>query len=254
MESAENLPSFFCNPSVTQFFRKKIPMALGTSFCLFLASCASANLEMQDASFTGEQFTGNKMAVASIVDRENCGIRSQQAETILNSLASEIKKKRTRSSIVGPGEFKRIAGSGSSLDNVSSSRKSRALKKGVRYLLTVEINSNNISTNVSERIDETTETIYDEHGHAVGCVVVDTDYVTTSSTRRVLSAKYKIYDLELKKTVWVSNVQHSLSNSNSRENGFSYPPPPPFPPPPEVNRVFKGMSSAAIRKLPRRGF
>lgn len=218
----------------------------------FLVSCATARIEQADAHFTGPAIETERMAIGPVVQVGGESIATHDAETIRNELGSAIAKKRgfIRVQAVETPTLIRLD-NGSAERALSSSYRASLLKKGIRFVLLTEVTGNRIGYDIDQSCEEETEEVYDRCGKLLGHRVIRTDYTTRSKTTRNLEARFKVFDLQVDRSVWVTRSDYANTATNQLESCHCYPPAPPYPAPPRVAGMCHPLAKAAVRKLPR---
>lgn len=218
----------------------------------FLISCATARIEQADAHFTGTAIETERMAIGPVVQVGGEKIATHDAEIIRNELRSVIGKKRgyIRVQAVETPTLIRLD-NGSAEKALSNSYRSSLLKKGIRFVLLTEVTGNRIGYDIDQSCEEETEEIYDKCGKLVGHRVIRRDFTTKSKTTRNIEARFKVFDLQVDRSVWVTRSDYCNTATNQLESCHCYPPAPPYPAPPRLAGMCHPLAKAAIRKLPR---
>lgn len=228
---------------------------------LWLSGCASARLEYADAKHAATGFKTGQIAIVGVLQRSGIPqLSTSERKIVAADFERAIGKRRKKVDVIGPervrsqiGNPKLQTGSGSNLlQRALSSRQITRLKEaGSTYALLIEVCENKTWCDVDESCDTDTEEIRDKEGNVIHCITTTT-YTTSSEAHRKITARYSLYELASGKNVWAVSSNHRELHSRSRSSDCHYPPPPPFPSSPTAADVMKNMSSAAIRKLPRR--
>jgi hypothetical protein len=116
------------------------------------------------------------------------------------------------------------------------------------YRLQVDITRNEVESWVSDDVQTTTETIYDEDGQPCGCVT-RTTYLTSSHTQRLVAADFRLLDPTSGHVAWAWSGEHRLMNTRTNDCPFAFPPPPPLPQAPQTHAVADDLVRTAVRKL-----
>lgn len=247
------------NQALIRLHFMKLPVAARRLICCalllggsFLVSCATARIEQADAHFTGPAIETESMAIGPVVQVGRESIATHDAEIIRNELSSAIGRKRgyIRVRAVETPTLIRLD-NGSAEKALSSSYRASLLKRGVRFVLLTEVTENRIGYDIDQTCEEETEEIFDRCGKVVGQRVIRTDFTTRSKTIRNLEARFKVFDLQVDRCVWVTRSDYCNTATNQLESCHCYPPAPPYPSPPRVAGMCHPLANAAVRKLPR---
>lgn len=227
----------------------------------FLIGCASAKLDYADPAHAATGYKTGKVAVAGVVQSGGkLSLSDSDRRAVANEFGRAIDKRRKGVSVIGFERVRSIAGnprsrvgSGGNLltSALSSSQRSKLRSAGATYALLIEVHANETWCDVSESTSTDTDEIRDKEGNVIHCITTTT-YTTSSRAHRRVRARYALYELATGKSVWVVTSNHCEAHSRANCSEICFPPPPPHPDPPCVADVMKNMSSAAIRKLPRR--
>lgn len=222
---------------------------------LFLSSCATARVEISDQSFVPEKIGAHKLGIGPVVQVDGEPILGHQAEIFRNELRRAMSNKRSYIQVAGNIGPNLLGNPGGTAERaISSSLRSSAKSRGMRYLMVTEVSRNDISHDTDRSCEEETEKIYAECGKYIGTRVISTTYTSAAITQRTVAARFKVIDLYRGKTVWVSRSEMGTANRSENESCYRYPPTPSYPSAPRADNVVDKLSRAAVRKLPRNGW
>lgn len=224
------------------------------------SGCVSTRVDYLDPALTPEKLSESRIALAGVVARPEVGtVWEGEEREIMSELERVLRKKRPDAGLMGYGEFQAAAGPGRSVltgsrDNLLLARYgsrdlARAKREGATHAMPLELERNEVLPAIEQHCDHDTRYVYDDEGNVVSCYT-ETTYYTYARMRRLVEARYHLYDLETLRPVWVTWSGDAGLRSNSRCSGICYPPPPPFPRPPGVSGVVEGMTRAVVREMP----